>query len=1302
MSAAQAEAAAKAALWQKDVHEAGKATCPKCGERKGYGPGGIPNLELRHLDTTACREAARKRDKQPRQSSTLFSFLKKKVPVPPTVQAPAPVVSGSLAQTSQETPAPITGPTSAAPAVTASHSPAASPRLIDLIHQLRYNCRRLPLAIPEADDTNPLASFSGNPASYVGKDVPADALWEELSPFFHAAFDYGQDLEHRERMIETGPHGLGGFLRFLEYFVFERGLRGAMVELKVEQVLEALKLVLEKRGISRPEPPEVPPDADIIDVDAERPAISTPIIDVDADSPEILTPDREPTAAKKILSCAGLVLPPGLDYPFGLHQVLTVPWGFAYSNGVLTLRSHGCQKTATNRETNCRPCANLVKEPTLEGIMDRAQDGVHENANYAYHGVSGLIEMLRRKNQRIQELRLHGLSMASKAVTQARSLSDYKRLVTAIGSGVVQRVDRVVGIAIGRKRGVRGILRVHDDAARGVYHPKSFTEEEDMRSLLIWKLAGNRVADIVHRSMGLPSRSTLRTRETVPPLVPSPGKPKASEVAQNVEACFESIADVLAAKKVVHQVLMYDELATEKRIRWDHKTNNFLGVCRERAHKVNLQFNSEQDLEELFSSLSKTATKDAEVHYAGEATVAALGILSDETRLYAARPVLISGDCKKETGPEHVRNILNPTIDGVNSKRDLTKLRIVSLASDGESRRGKAFIEKTFIRELSPTSNIHDLLKDLPFMNLWVGEDDLTGDKDYKHVFKRGRNRLLRKAGTDVMGVQITPPIIRAHLQSAGHSTAHINSLFNPEDKQDVKLAFKLLQDIWSLPLPPDGSSPGFRAARHALRLIGSLFYHLVFPYLCVDLTLSEQLEHLSAAAHIALLLYRDGQKRSLPTLLFTDIMIMVKNAYFCVAKAKVDNPTGKFWLILLGTDRLEELFGILRTMIGNDANLDILQLIGRLTGTTQVANILAKYPHWDRAPRRLTLPALTRDCTELSGKTDHIKPPSWRGDVSVQNVTPRTCWKRGRRRVEEEFQSLANAFQSLDAATNIDILSPFGTLIFDIPLDADDNEDDDEITSPAPTTSLSTDLEDAVVDEEVGRDENAPTQAIGISHLITIDNKSLRKTRALSLMQKYSQKAGSTDRLRRVAALDRYSSQPAEQSYIAEHDSAFGGPCILVSEPVATLVRCEDKLFVCIGEVTDLRVDGKSVGELEVEALQEQAVMVHFQIVRVVPATTEDDPELKNDWRAAGLIRHSFSAPGRLVMPIDPVLSTRIIGEPYYLFESSVLRAFGARLLDMVTLHLNKLIPKFVPTDSFPYREALGTSNTMHPVYIS
>jgi hypothetical protein len=76
--------------------------------------------------------------------------------------------------------------------------------------------------------------------------------------------------------------------------------------------------------------------------------------------------------------------------------------------------------------------------------------------------------------------------------------------------------------------------------------------------------------------------------------------------------------------------------------------------------------------------------------------------------------------------------------------------------------------------------------------------------------------------------------------------------------------------------------------------------------------------------------------KKLMPTQLFLDIMHMIKNVYFCVKKCKVDNPIGKF--IILGTDHLEELFGILQTMVGTDSNLDLLQLSLCLTGTTEVS----------------------------------------------------------------------------------------------------------------------------------------------------------------------------------------------------------------------------------------------------------------------------------------------------------------------------------------------------------------------------
>lgn len=369
--------------------------------------------------------------------------------------------------------------------------------------------------------------------------------------------------------------------------------------------------------------------------------------------------------------------------------------------------------------------------------------------------------------------------------------------------------------------------------------------------------------------------------------------------------------------------------------------------------------------------------------------------MSEDHRIYPARPVLVSGDCKKETGPQHAR-VIQAILDGVNAIKEKTRIRFVSLASDGEKRRATSLIQLTLKNILNEDSPIYTLLSDLSFMDFHVGDDDITCDKDWKHIFKRLRNLLVRQRGVVVNNVRITPQILKEHLRQAGYSPQHIGAIFNPKDLQDVKLALDLLKDIWNLPRHANEASPGFAAAREAIWVLGRTIFHLVYPFLCLDLSLSEQIEHLSAASHSFLALYSKAGMEFIPTELYCDIQHLIKNAIFCVAKAKKDRPNSKFFLILLGTDRLEELFGILRTMIGNDANLDILQLIGRLAGTTEVANILARYPHWDRGPRRLNCPAMSRDSTEISTFADHIKPGLWRGDVFVKNVSIRTSWSRG------------------------------------------------------------------------------------------------------------------------------------------------------------------------------------------------------------------------------------------------------------------------------------------------------------------
>jgi hypothetical protein len=684
--------------------------------------------------------------------------------------------------------------------------------------------------------------------------------------------------------------------------------------------------------------------------------------------------------------------------------------------------------------------------------------------------------------------------------------------------------------------------------------------------------------------------------------------------------------------------------------------------------------------------------------------------LCKDNRIYPGRPVVISGDCKRESGEEHAE-VIQTVLKGVNALQNKTKLRIVSIASDGETRRGLAFILLTFKSPLLQNSPIYSILKPLKFLNLHVGDNDLTCDKDWKHVFKRWRNLLLRQRGVVVNGVRITPDIIKDQFRTAGLSAEHIRSLFNPDDQQDVKMAFDMLKDIWSLPRSSTNLRRGFLEAQEALWILGKLLYHMVFPYLCVDLSLSDQIEHLSAAAHLAIILYKLAGKDFIPTNLYIDLMIIIKNVLFCVAKAKIDDPDGEFWIILLGTDRLEELFGILRTMVGNDTNLDNLQLVSRLSGTTEVANILAKYPQWDRSPRRLKLPAMSRESNEIPDSADHIKPGSWRGNVQVKlkDVSLQTSWNRGRRIIEQELEGLKYVLHELDNTDGTDILSPFGTLLFNVPL-ADDDVDESLEASPAGNSaeevrvtaseSRAHEIDMRInVEDEIGHEltssntETTANQRI-FSPKVLVKGVEKSKARALKEFSKYRQHTSSTDRLKRVQAIPRFVDTEKTLDSSPNHSQDYhidDTEKILVSDPISTLIRVENKFWLCLGEVNGLQIDGRSVDEVSFEMLPEETVTVSYQILGLRPATLADDPDGRHDWRTYMMPERSFTVPGRLIQSVNPTTSKTHLSIPFYLFQSTVLVALTASLFQNLTVSNLKTVPKLALSNEYPYRQGSG-----------
>ncbi|KAK6984091.1 hypothetical protein R3P38DRAFT_2663109 [Favolaschia claudopus] len=740
---------------------------------------------------------------------------------------------------------------------------------------------------------------------------------------------------------------------------------------------------------------------------------------------------------------------------------------------------------------------------------------------------------------------------------------------------------------------------------------------------------------------------------------------------------------------------MLDEIAIEQRPRWDDKTNNILGACRECSHRVSLQLNTAADL-----AVFCTALDDGRIHLASEATVVAFGVLDKDPRVYSPRPCCISGTDKTEKAPEHAKFIRQIIAASNNQRtRDNITYRNICVSSDGEAKRGAALVELTMGRDLDPSSPIYPSLSVLPLMNLRVGEDDLTADKDYRHVFKALRNLSMRLKGINVLGFTITPALIRQHLHSSGHSLAQLNAWLDPNDKQDVLLTYQLLHAIWSLEAPKSTSDPAFLRTREALQIFGKLAYHLVMPYIYVDLSLHQQLVHLSAAAHILFTLYSDRHAATsfMANQTYMNLMIMIKNAFFCVAKAKADNPDGEFFIILLGTDRLEILFGLIRTAIGTDSNCDIYQLSTRISNLTEASIILASRPQWDRSPRRLRLPMIINEAGEVSANADHITPASWKGDVHVANVSLLTAWVQGRQMAEDLIPQARDILSKAEAE-GWDMFSPLGSSLVHY-LDEDTPEEfelDPEFT-PASTSEPPTLLADApratVSSDSSYNPDGDVEDALAIaepqgkfSPLVEINGKMIPKARALSAMMRHRGERSSTDRLKRVAGLPSFNSMSHSSDIIG--DGALGAPSLRIGNPVALVVACDEKLFLAVAQVNNLSLAGSPVPSIVLDMLVDSSAKVSVQILKLVRATIANDPSQKHDWRWSLKFEGLCSnLPGNLVHPLNPAVSILETGKPTYLFDSTTLVTMAAAIHEQMRPADFLLAPKVQRTEAFPYR---------------
>ncbi|KAJ7497923.1 hypothetical protein B0H11DRAFT_1801330, partial [Mycena galericulata] len=153
-----------------------------------------------------------------------------------------------------------------------------------------------------------------------------------------------------------------------------------------------------------------------------------------------------------------------------------------------------------------------------------------------------------------------------------------------------------------------------------------------------------------------------------------------------------------------------------------------------------------------------------------------------------------------------------------------------------------------------------------------------------------------------------------------------------------------------------------------------------------------------------------------------------------------------------------------------------------------------------------------------------------------------------------------------------------------------------------------------------------------------------------------------STDRTRRVAGITAFSN--SSPSDLITLNGPLGMPSLRIGNPIATLVECEDRLFLAIGQVVNILFGVQATESIPISLLPDGGTKVSYQILRLSRASVEDDPSTVHDWRWSLSFESTFNdVPGVLIHPLNPTISNRISGKPTYLFASEELAMLTATI---------------------------------------
>lgn len=251
--------------------------------------------------------------------------------------------------------------------------------------------------------------------------------------------------------------------------------------------------------------------------------------------------------------------------------------------------------------------------------------------------------------------------------------------------------------------------------------------------------------------------------------------------------------------------------------------------------------------------------------------------------------------------------------------------------------------------------------------------------------------------------------------------------LLDPTDKQNVPKAVALLEAISDLRrFPLDNLLPSEAADLHRFHFLGEVISSFLSPFTDVTLSLGQQIVSLVKYAHLICACWIRHGSSFMTGALYADTQAIVKNIVFSLAKQQLMDGTQNFYIILDGTDRLEQVFSDARTQ-DHSRNFDLLQLSQKLATASTINGIFLRNPELNRGHSRLNLTAATG--------VDHSNPKSCLGDLTSGSVNIQALWVVGQNEANKVLidyfgDQAAVDFKKLFQDVGKDLLQPEGKYV--------------------------------------------------------------------------------------------------------------------------------------------------------------------------------------------------------------------------------------------------------------------------------